>query len=588
MKDIRKTKSHLIVELKELRSRVYSLEQRGTSSQTPPDIEKHFLSALDNAEIGVWHWDLVKDTFTVNAGYTAALGIRRDKSDTSSQWWRNLIHPDDLPSAKKKWRDHYDGITPVFEIEYRVMKADGSWIWFYAYGHIFEWLDDGTPVQGSGTFINITTRKLAESLLRLEKDLIAALSAITDLQTALTSIVDSLCTIDHVTAGGVYLRNQRTSNFDLMAYSGIDDAFRDKVMHIPMHSGLGRLLSAQKPHFITENDIKSYVPPNMTNDSHRCVVIVPVSYEGIPIASLIVSSNRYSEIPVKVCDTLESIALQVGDVITRLKSEEALRNSEKQLSLIIHNTREIIYSLDPHTWSYTYVSPYVTELLGYTVEEHYEKGLAFTESLFHPDDIIASTRYFNLLLNSTSDDDVLCTNEYRIRDIHGEYHWLSDKHTPIRDHDGTILGIIGCARDITREKEALFKLEDSEIKLKTIINSGAYFILMVDLNHTILKFNEYAYTYTRDNLGLSLKQGSSLFTYMHDDSRKRYLKYIERVKRGETVRFEANLETIATHRTISDPWYEFTINPTVVKGEITGVCIYSVSVTARKKMEQAT
>lgn len=587
MRDSRKTKSHLIEELSGLRSRISILEQQSTSPQSSPDIKTHFLSALDNAEVGVWHWDLQTDVFTVNAGYTAALGIERDKSDISSQWWRDLIHPDDQPLAKKKWHDHYDGVAPAFDIEYRVKKADGSWIWFFAYGHIFEWLDDGTPAQGSGTFVNITARKQAEALLRLEKDLSASLSIATDLETALNHIVESVYTIDNIDTDGIFLRNQRAYRFDLMAYRGLDEKYRERVAHIPINSRTGRLLSAKQPHFIAENEITSHIPPHLINDQYRSIATIPINYEGIAIASLVVSSTRKARIPLQVCDALESIAVQAGDVIARLKSEEALRTNEQQLSLILRNTREIIYSLDPYTWNYTYISPYVKELLGYDAEEFYIKGEAFTESLFHPEDVIRNTRYFNLLFNSTSDEDVPCTHEYRMRDINGKYHWISDKHTTIRDHDGTILGFIGCARDITREKETMIALEDSELKLWTIINSGDYLIFMLDLDHTILEFNDFAYRYVIDNLGMNLEKGASLFSYMPDNSKNRYLAYIDRVLNGETVRFEVNLETIIPHRQISDQWYEFNINPTIDKGRITGFCIYSVSVTARKKAEQA-
>src|SRR5262245_15940842 len=76
-------------------------------------------------------------------------------------------------------RDH-DGITPIPEIEYRVIHRDGSVRWFLNRGTVLRYTD-GRPRRVVGTTTGITARKQHERRLAMEYALNRTMSENRDL-----------------------------------------------------------------------------------------------------------------------------------------------------------------------------------------------------------------------------------------------------------------------------------------------------------------------------------------------------------------------------------------------------------------------
>ena len=79
---------------------------------------------------------------------------------------------------------------------------------------------------------------------------------------------------------------------------------------------------------------------------------------------------------------LTSITELFANVLARKQIEEALFASERRFKDIAENTAEWIWETD-FNGKYTFVSPIVEKILGYTVEEMLGKHFY---DLFHPDD----------------------------------------------------------------------------------------------------------------------------------------------------------------------------------------------------------
>ena len=73
-----------------------------------------------------------------------------------------------------------------------------------------------------------------------------------------------------------------------------------------------------------------------------------------------------------------------ANALARKSAEESLRESEQNFRGLVESTAAVPWKADIQTWIFTYVGPQAGRLLGYPLEQWYEKD--FWVSHLHPDD----------------------------------------------------------------------------------------------------------------------------------------------------------------------------------------------------------
>lgn len=155
--------------------------------------------------------------------------------------------------------------------------------------------------------------------------------------------------------------------------------------------------------------------------------------------------------------------------------QQELRNKNALLKEIYQAIDEIIYALEvEYTPSpkiiFKFISIQIEELLGYP-EDEYIDNMALRKEIIHPDDRELYKHHLNRGLKG---ERTRC--DYRLK-IHGEdrYLWLEDQLIPKKDSEGRVIGLMGCARDITVRKNQEMNIKHAfrEIKLIDQINSAA-------------------------------------------------------------------------------------------------------------------
>lgn len=77
-----------------------------------------------------------------------------------------LLHPDDAPRVAEQFRCIIaSGSVRIPEIEYRMRRKDGSWVWLLSRDRVFTRAADGRPLQILGVATDITARKRFEEQL---------------------------------------------------------------------------------------------------------------------------------------------------------------------------------------------------------------------------------------------------------------------------------------------------------------------------------------------------------------------------------------------------------------------------------------
>jgi PAS domain S-box-containing protein len=128
----------------------------------------------------------------------------------------------------------------------------------------------------------------------------------------------------------------------------------------------------------------------------------------------------------------------------RRKKEESLRESEERFRMMADTAPVLIWTTDADKRC-TYVSRTWLDLTGRIFDE--ELGDGWADDI-HPSDRAARREVYAHCFDQRSP----FTLEYRVRRHDGEYRWLLDKGTPRFASDGTFLGYIGSATDITERK----------------------------------------------------------------------------------------------------------------------------------------
>ncbi|MBK7453879.1 MAG: PAS domain S-box protein [Anaerolineales bacterium] len=153
------------------------------------------------------------------------------------------------------------------------------------------------------------------------------------------------------------------------------------------------------------------------------------------------------------------------DITERRQAEEALQKSEARYAFIANNTSDVIWTLSLGTGKYTYVSPSVQKLRGYTPDEVMNQTMA--ESLT-PESLQKATELIQKRLASRKPGDTTSHTSITLADQlckDGSVVSTEAAGTMVFDENGVPLEIVGVSRDITERKQ----IEDT---LMFLLQSG--------------------------------------------------------------------------------------------------------------------
>ena len=171
-----------------------------------------------------------------------------------------------------------------------------------------------------------------------------------------------------------------------------------------------------------------------------------------------------------------------------LKSEKDLRESEARYRLISENTADVIWILDYKTGKFTYVSPSVQKLRGYSPDEVMSQTMA---DALTPESMEVVARLIQEGISERKSGDTsrhISTNLVDQACKDGSVVSTEVVSTLIFDEQGHLVEIIGISRDITERKMAEEALRESESHLSSIIRVAPIGIGVVS-NRIIMKVN---------------------------------------------------------------------------------------------------
>jgi len=180
----------------------------------------------------------------------------------------------------------------------------------------------------------------------------------------------------------------------------------------------------------------------------------------------------------------------IRDITERNRAVEELRKSEERYRLVTENVSDVIWIMDMNI-NYTYISPSVKRMRGYTPEEMMSlpaQDLVTPESAAQMLKILAEE--LTLELSGKADPHRVRTLEMETKNKDGSMIWIEVKITFMRDPEGKPIGLLGVSRDITERKRIEEALRGSEEKLRLTFESLNEAIVLTDLEGFIVDINE--------------------------------------------------------------------------------------------------
>jgi len=424
-------------------------------------------------------------------------------------------------------------------------------------------------------FEDITERKITEQFMSIQRDLAIELSACSDLNEALAMSLESLLKFEVIDAAGIFMLDHETREFKLTAHSGVSEQFKLMVSTVGSDSYFGEIVLKGRPFYGTFEEIIGHVFPTFNNTGFHHIGLIPIKFEGRVIGSFNIGSKAVNGFNKNTAISIESLALQVGGAIFRIKAENALLSSQLNFKTLFDTIDDFLFILDTEG-KIMLTNPAVQQRLGYTSAELQKLDIFKVhppenrEELWHSVNEMIAGRASYCSLPLFAKDGSLIPVETRI--IAGRWD-NKDVH-------------YGISRDISELRKTEKELQLRESYLSAVINNHPGMFWLKDLDGKYLLVNEHNDKILRLFATLSADTilGITDFEIFSEEEAQRYLvEDMQVINRRMPLIIEE--QKVVDNKLI---WYEKSKFPVVNKrNEVIGVSAYAINITERKKAEVA-
>ena len=326
---------------------------------------------------------------------------------------------------------------------------------------LWEWIcltdENNQPSEIQCMGIEITERKRAEALIYAQRDLARSIGTFKTVEDGFRTILETVLRLTGLDSGGIYLFTADAARLDLVYHHGLGAAFVQAVSSFAMDSRNVALILAGEPQYVAYNAAVAQNPLYQAEGLHA-LAVVPVLSQNRVIGCLNLASHSKEEVAPYSRQVLETLAIEIGNVVLHLQSQAALHASEEKYRSLVEATDAIIILLDADG-RIQYMNEKAAEVSPIQIAD--APGRTLQELL--PREIAD----FDL----TRLQAVIATGQGMVTESSfGEGRYLRISIQPVHDEHGAIVMALISATDITDLKVAQQELVDLNLSLEARVS----------------------------------------------------------------------------------------------------------------------
>jgi PAS domain S-box-containing protein len=167
------------------------------------------------------------------------------------------------------------------------------------------------------------------------------------------------------------------------------------------------------------------------------------------------------------------------DIDDQMHAEEALRDRERELSLLVDMVPSHLWRVTPEGET-TFLNKHMADFLGVDASHTFELD-AVMATIFHPDDTAEVNEEFGRCLATGE----CFSMKYRLRRHDGAYRWMSGRAEPLRDDGGRIVQWFGLCHDIDDQMHAEEALRRTADRLAQATQAASLAELSASIAHEV-------------------------------------------------------------------------------------------------------
>jgi two-component system, sensor histidine kinase and response regulator len=490
---------------------------------------------------GIFDANLRTGVVVCSPRWKEILGFPPDAEENWQHVWEEVVHPDDLPRVQECLAAYLERRQPAYEIEYRILRHDGSVRWVLARARAV-WDAAGRPIRLVGSHQDVTDRKAAQEALAASDARFAAFM----------NHMPGICFIKDASGRMLYANR----------------AF-ERLLGRPAEQILGRFdHQLWPPEVLSESYVSEQAV--FSAQAPREAVQTVAASDGALTRWLVL---RFPFFDSQAGDCIGAVAI---DITARERAEVALRQRETELREAQRIGHMGFWRVDAATDTLTW-SEETSRIFG--VDPATLPDLETFRARVHPDDL-ARVRAAHLPPSPGAGPQTI---EYRICRPDGATRYVEERSQAWRLPDGSFGGLFGTIADVTERAEASLAQAAAENRYREVVEQASEIIYETDASGRLTFYNrsgQVAMGYPTGEL-----VGRHYLDFVHPSDRRR----VERLYNLQFLRRRPRTshEVRSVTRDGAEIWLAQNVELLLQNGDPAGFRVVARDITERKHAEFA-